>query len=98
MAISITEASQLKKEILERFGTVLHFHDGCGGQYFTLEKKLTRFLTMTLRSYNVPQAEIDEAIAFVLSLDIRGISSAIMHKLFDLLAIQFHFELSAIEK
>ena len=38
MAISITEASQLKKEILERFGTVLHFHDGCGGQYFTLEK------------------------------------------------------------
>lgn len=67
-------------------------------QYFTLEKKLTRFLTMTLRSYNVPQAEIDEAIAFVLSLDIRGISSAIMHKLFDLVAIQFHFELSAIEK
>lgn len=53
---------------------------------------------MTLRSYHVPKAEIDEAIAFVLSLDIRGISSTIMHKLFDLLAMQFHFELSAIEK
>ncbi|MGN0610703.1 MAG: hypothetical protein ACI4JI_02865 [Ruminiclostridium sp.] len=38
MAISITEASLLKKEIMGRFGTALHFHDGCGGQYFTLEK------------------------------------------------------------
>lgn len=38
MAISISEASQLKKEILDRFGTALHFHDGCGGQYFTLDE------------------------------------------------------------
>ena len=47
MAISITEASQLKKEILERFGVALHFHDGCGGQYFTLEKSsedITEFI------------------------------------------------------
>lgn len=67
-------------------------------QYFTLEKKLARFLTMTLRSYNVPQAEIDEAITFVLSLDIRSISNTIMHKLFESLSMQFHFELSEIEK
>ena len=67
-------------------------------QYFTLEKKLTKFLTMALRSYNVPKAEIDKAIAFVLSLDIRGISKLIMQKLFDSLAMQFNFEFSAIEK
>lgn len=67
-------------------------------QYFTLEKKLTKFLTMTLRAYNVPTAEIDKAIAFVLSLDIRGISKSILSKLFDLLSMQFNFELSAVVK
>ena len=39
MAISITEASELKKAILENFGVTLHFHDGCGGQYFTLDER-----------------------------------------------------------
>lgn len=67
-------------------------------QYFTLEKKLTKFLTMTLRSYNVPSSEIDAAIAFVLSLDIRGISKSILSKLFDMLSVQYNFELSAIEE
>lgn len=67
-------------------------------QYFTLEKKIKKFLTMTLRSYNVPKAEIDEAIAFVLSLDIRTISAGIMHKLFEMLAMKFNFELDEIEK
>ncbi|MGN0462774.1 MAG: TetR/AcrR family transcriptional regulator [Ruminococcus sp.] len=66
-------------------------------QYFTLEKKIKKFLIMTLRSYNVPKKEIDEAIAFVLSLDIREISKQIMHKLFEMLAMQFHFELNEIE-
>lgn len=66
-------------------------------QYFTLEKKIKKFLTMTLRSYNVPKAEIDEAIAFVLSLDIREISKTIMHKLFEKLAMQFDLELDEIE-
>ena len=65
-------------------------------QYFTLERKLSKFLTMTLRAYNVPKAEIENTIAFVLSLDIRGISKLIMQKLFDSLAIQFNFEFSGI--
>lgn len=61
-------------------------------QYFTLEKKLTKFLKMTLRAYNVPNEEIDEAVAYVLSLDIRGISNKIMNTLFDALAMQFHLK------
>lgn len=65
-------------------------------QYFTLEKKITKFLTMTLRAYNVPKAEIDGAIAFVLSLDIRKISKMILHRLFEKLAMQFHFDLEQI--
>lgn len=66
-------------------------------QYFTLEKKIKKFLTMALRSYNVPKSEIDEAIEFVLSLDIRKISKTIMHKLFEKLAMQFDLELDEIE-
>ena len=66
-------------------------------RYFTLEKKLTKFLTMALRAYNVPKEEIDQALAFVLSLDIRAISEEIMHRLFALLAMQFHFDLTELE-
>lgn len=66
-------------------------------RYFTLEKKLTKFLTMALRAYNVPKEEIDQALAFVLSLDIRAISEEIMHRLFSLLAMQFHFDLTELE-
>ena len=66
-------------------------------RYFTLEKKLTKFLTMALRAYNVPKEEIDQALAFVLSLDIRAISEEIMHRLFALLAMQLHFDLTELE-
>ena len=66
-------------------------------RYFTLEKKLTKFLTMALRAYNVLKEEIDQALAFVLSLDIRAISEEIMHRLFASLAMQLHFELTELE-
>lgn len=65
-------------------------------QYFTLEKKIKKFLTMTLRAYNVPKTEIDETIEFVLSLDIREMSKKILHRLFEKLAVQFDFELDEI--
>lgn len=38
MIITITEAAELKKEIKEKFSADIHFHDGCGGQYFTLDE------------------------------------------------------------
>lgn len=65
-------------------------------QYFTLEKKIKKFITMTLRCYNVPQEEIDRAIVYVLSLDIRAISAKIMQQLFETLAMQLHFDLDEI--
>ncbi len=65
--------------------------------YFTLENKIKKFLTMTLRAYNVPKEEIDGAIKFVLSLDIQEISKTILHNLFEKLAMQFDFELAEIE-
>lgn len=66
-------------------------------QYFTLDKKLKRFLEMSLKAYNVPKEEINEAIAFVLGIDIKAISEKIMHKLFESLAMHFDFKLGDIE-
>lgn len=63
-------------------------------QYFTLDKKLNVFLTMSFKAYNVPNEEIKNAIAFVRAIDIKNISQNIMYKLFKTLAMQFDFELS----
>lgn len=65
-------------------------------KYFTLEKKLERFLNMSMGAYNVPKAERKKAIAFVKSIDIREMAKQIMEKLFDSLAMHFDFEWSKI--
>lgn len=65
-------------------------------KYFTLEKKLERFLNMSMGAYNVPKAEREKAIAFVKSIDIREMAKQIMKKLFDSLAMHFDFEWSKI--
>lgn len=64
----------------------------------TLEKKLRLFLTMSLRVYNVPNHEIDNAIHFVEGLDIRTISEQVMQQLFKVLAMHFEFSLQGIGK
>ena len=62
-------------------------------KYFTLEKKLRRFLTMSLSAYSVPRQEQREIIGFIEGLDIREISNGIMQELFQMLAMRFDFSL-----
>ncbi len=62
-------------------------------KYFSLEKKLVRFLNINLGIYHVPEAERKEAIDFVLSIDVRGVANDIMQRLFQSLAMRFSFEL-----
>ena len=62
----------------------------------TLEKKLRLFLTMSLRAYNVPKEETEQAIRFVEGLDIRTISEQVMQALFRALAMHFEFSLDGI--
>ena len=38
MILTLTEVAALKKEAAEKFLQEIHFHDGCGGQYFTVDK------------------------------------------------------------
>lgn len=67
----------------------------CDGE-LTLEKKLRLFLTMSLRAYNVPEEEREQAIRFVEGLDIRAISERVMQELFQALAMRFEFSLAGI--
>lgn len=64
--------------------------------YFTLEKKLERFLTLSLKAYNVPESEISEAVGYILKMNIREISAKILNKLFHTLAMKFDFEIDEI--
>ena len=59
----------------------------------TLEKKLRMFLTMSLRSYHVPEDEIKKAVDFIGGMDIRAVSERVMHELFKALAMRFEFTL-----
>ena len=52
----------------------------CDGE-LTLEKKLRTFLTMSLRSYHVPEDEIKKAVDFIGGMDIRAVSERVMHEL-----------------
>lgn len=57
--------------------------------YFPLE----RFLRMSLAAYRVPEAEQDEAVAFLKTLDIRSIAQQVMRTLFQSLSMRYHFPL-----
>ena len=61
--------------------------------YDTLERKLSRFLTMSLSAYSVPPDEQREILAHIRTLDIRGLSEQVMQELFRNLAMRFSFSL-----
>ena len=66
-------------------------------KYFTLERKLRRFLVMSLSAYKVPEAEQEQVLAFIAALDIRNLAEQVMHQLFAALAMRFEFSLQGIE-
>ena len=57
----------------------------------TLEKKLADFISLSLRAYNVPKEQVEQALAFVQGLDIRAIACRIMQELFCALAMRYDF-------
>ena len=58
---------------------------------FTLERKLTRFVTLALRGYKVPEEELQRVLAFLRGLDIRTIAREVMEELFRQLALRYDF-------
>ena len=62
--------------------------------YFTLERKLERFLHMALGAYQVPKPEQDAIVSQICKLDICRIADSVMQKLFAALAMKFDFSLN----
>lgn len=60
--------------------------------YFTLKRKIEKFLNMTLKAYNVPSKEREEVIKKVLEMDIEKIAHDVMNKLFSALELAFDFK------
>lgn len=61
-------------------------------KYFTLRKKINRFLDMALKCYNVPNDDIEKAITAVGKIDLEKTAKDVMNKLFTALEIAFGFK------
>lgn len=66
--LSISEVSELKRMLKEKFRMELHFHDGCGGQYFSFDaipsEALLRALDKYLASKKLRAVFSDDALQF----------------------------------
>ena len=60
--------------------------------YFTLERKIRRFLGMSLSAFQVPEQEREQIIAFVAEIDIRAEAKKVMDALFESLSVQFELK------
>ena len=58
-------------------------------QYFTLERKIRRFLGMSLSVFQVPEQEREQIIAFAAGIDVRAEAKKVMDALFESLSVQF---------
>ena len=57
--------------------------------YFTLERKVRRFLEMSLSVFRVPPEEAEQIMAYVQQLDVRAAAMEAMDALFQSLSMQF---------
>ena len=60
-------------------------------KYFTLKKKINRFLTMALKCYNVPPETIKKIVSAVEGADIEKMAKNVMEELFSALEMTFGF-------
>lgn len=63
--------------------------------HFPLERKLERFLELSLRAYRVPEEEQNMVVSFIADLDVKALANDVMQKLFSLLEGKFDFKLSS---
>ena len=56
---------------------------------FPLERKIRRFLELSLSVFRVPEEEREQILAYVASLDVRALAMGVMNALFESLSMQF---------
>lgn len=63
-------------------------------KYFTLKRKIERFLNMAFDVYHVSKEDKKDAIARIAAMDIVGASNAVLKKLYAALEMTFDFKFS----
>ncbi len=72
MILTISQVAELKHDIETRFGAMLHFHDGCGGQSFSLEQPneaVRQYLIKTFEAQKVRVLFSEDNTHFILEQD-----------------------------
>ena len=67
MFITIGEVSKLKADVKELFSAEIHFHDACGGMFFSLDEKnpaLQEYLTDYFSEKNLKIHFSDDGLQF----------------------------------
>lgn len=65
--LTLSEVSELKALIKNKFNTTLHFHDSCGGQVFSLDesdKNIKEFITAFFTAKNLKVIFFDDGKQF----------------------------------
>lgn len=62
--------------------------------HFPLDRKIKRFLELSLRSFKVPEQQQQEVIDYVAALDVEAIATNVMQQLFSMLEMKFDFKLT----
>lgn len=63
---------------------------------FTLERKLSKFVTLALRGFRVPEDEVRQVLAFLAGLDMRSIAQTTVEAVFRQLAMRYEFSLDGL--
>ncbi len=69
MVVAYDFVLELKKAVQDSFGVYLHFHDGCGGQYFELEDTsddIKAFITAYLKERSIGVEFQESGLIFTL--------------------------------
>lgn len=67
MILALSDITKLKKEIGDRFSAQIHFHDGCGGQYFSLDERndeIQKYITAYFADMNVQAVFSEDGLRF----------------------------------
>lgn len=70
LTVSFDFVKNLKKALQTEFSVYLHFHDACGGQYFTLEQTsddIKSFIYSYLQKQNMTAVFTDDNLQFTVT-------------------------------
>ena len=69
MILTLSEVNTIKKEVSDRFSVQIHFHDGCGGQCFSLDEsndELQKYITAYSTDMNMHAVFSEDGLYFTI--------------------------------